>query len=77
MGPNLPGNAYYTFRLDVVRKGTWFRYLKQYRTQGKSETRTINVPKGTYRVKCYGQTFPEITGRVAGDATSATVVIKH
>jgi hypothetical protein len=55
MGPNQPGNRYYTFRLDVKRGGEWFRYLNSYKTKGKGETRTVNVPKGTYQVKCYGK----------------------
>ena len=39
----------------MKRNGEWFRYLNKYKTQGKNETRTVNVPKGTYRVKCYGK----------------------
>lgn len=54
MGPNLPGTKNYQFRLDVLRGGEWFRYMSSFKTQGKGETRTVNVPKGTYRVKCYG-----------------------
>lgn len=55
MGPNLSGSKYYTFRLDVLRSGEWFRYLNSYKTKGSKETRTVNVPKGTYKVKCYGK----------------------
>lgn len=54
MGPNLSGTKYYRFRLDVLRSGEWFRYMSSFKTQGSGETRTVNVPKGTYRVKCYG-----------------------
>ena len=56
MGPDLPGNGFYRVRIDVKRGGEWFRYLKSAKTQGAQETRTTNVPKGTYRVKCYGPT---------------------
>jgi hypothetical protein len=69
VGPNQPGSRYYKIRLDVKRSGQWFRYLKTYKTQGSSETRTINVPKGTYRAKCYGKYG-------FTDATSNTVKIK-
>ena len=55
MGPNQPGKRYYVFRIDVKRNGQWFRYLNKYQTQGTNETRTVNVPKGKYRVKCYGK----------------------
>ena len=55
MGPNQPGKRYYEFRIDVKRNGKWFRYLNTYKTQGKKETRTVNVPKGKYRVKCFGK----------------------
>lgn len=77
MGPNLPGNAYYVFRIDKRVRGEWIRVLKQFRTKGAGETRTVNVPKGTYRAKCYGQTFPTFTGTLAGDATSKNVKIKR
>ena len=55
MGPNLRGSRYYNFRIDILRGGEWFRYLKWYRTKGKGETRTVNMPKGTYRIHCYGK----------------------
>lgn len=55
MGPNQPGKRYYVFRIDVKRNGEWFRYLKKYKTKGTKETRTVNVPKGKYRAKCYGK----------------------
>lgn len=69
MGPDLPGNGYYKFRIDVKKKGEWFRYLKMKKTQGATETRTVNVPKGTYRAKCYGPTE-------AQDSRSKVVKIK-
>lgn len=69
MGPNLPGDGYYKFRIDVKKNGKWFRYLKQMKTQGAGETRTVNVPKGTYRAKCYGPTE-------AQDSRSQVVKIK-
>jgi hypothetical protein len=77
MGPNLPGKGYYTFRIDRRTSVGWVRILKTYRTQGTGETRTVNVPKGTYRVKCYGRTFPKVTGSLAGDTTSRSVKIKR
>jgi hypothetical protein len=49
VNPN-KGRKYWTFQ--VQRKnadGTW-KPLKTYRTQGSKETRTVNLPKGTYRV---------------------------
>ncbi|HYO17046.1 MAG TPA: hypothetical protein VES02_00060 [Dermatophilaceae bacterium] len=71
MGPNQPGNRYYTFRIDVRREGGgWLRYLKTFKTQGKAETRTVNVPSGTYRVRCNGK-----FGFVS--ATSNTVNIRR
>lgn len=69
MGPNLPGNGYYLFRIDVKKSAGWFRYLNSMKTHGKGETRTVNVPKGTYRVKCYGPTE-------AQDSRSKVVTIK-
>ncbi len=69
MGPNLPGKGYYKFRIDVKKRGEWFRYLKMMKTKGAGETRTVNVPKGTYRAKCYGPTE-------AQDSRSAVVKIK-
>ncbi len=55
MGPNQPGSRYYTFRIDVKRSGLWYRSLKYWKTEGRYETRTLNLPKGTYRVHCYGK----------------------
>ncbi len=75
MGPNLPGSGYYVFRVDKKVSGQWVRVLKQMRTKGAGETRTVNVPKGTYRVKCYGGGFPAVTGSLAGDTTSKNVRI--
>ncbi len=44
------GRGYWTFRVQKKRAdGTW-KPLKTYRTRGSAETRTINLPKGTYRV---------------------------
>lgn len=74
MGPNLPGKQYYIFRLEKKTSSGWARYLKKYKTQGKSETRTINVGKGTWRAKCYSRGFPKSDPRV--DATSNSVRIK-
>jgi hypothetical protein len=49
VNPNM-GRKYWTFQ--VQRKntdGTW-KALKTYRTIGSAEKRTVNLPKGTYRV---------------------------
>ena len=56
MGPDLPGDGYYLVRIEVKKSGKWFRYLKFAKTEGPTETKTVNVPKGTYRAKCYGPT---------------------
>ena len=70
VNPNQQGKRYYTFRIEKLRGTTWVRYSKKsYKTQGKKETRTVNVPKGTYRVQCNAK-----YGYIA--ATSASVVIK-
>lgn len=50
VNPNLTGSKYWRFR--VIRKaadGTWVP-KKVYRTRGAGETRTIDLPKGRYRV---------------------------
>ena len=65
VNPNQPGKRYYKFRIDVKRNGEWLRYLKTFKTQGRAEKRTVNVPKGTYRVKCYGKYgFTSATSKV-------------
>ena len=69
MGPNLKGNRYYTFQIQRLKKGAWTNYGKVLKTKGKKETRTVNVPKGTYQVLCFGK-----YGRT--DATSKTIKIK-
>ena len=49
VNPN-KGSGYYTFQVQKKRtNGTW-KPLKTYRTKGSKETRTINLPKGTYQV---------------------------
>lgn len=75
MGPNLPGDQYYIFRLEKRTSDGWVRYLKKHRTQGRAETRTVNVPKGTWRAKCYGTAFP--IAAPALDATSSSVKIRR
>lgn len=45
-------SGYWTFRVQARRTDGSWRTLKQtYRTQGSRETRTINLPAGTYRVR--------------------------
>ncbi len=75
MGPNLAGNAYYTFRIDKKTKSGWVRQLKTYKTKGSGETRVVNRKKGTYRVKCYGTAFPIAAPGL--DATSGRVKLKR
>lgn len=76
MGPNLPGNQYYIFRMEKKTKQGWVRYLKQYKTKGSRELRTVNVPKGTWRARCYSIVFPLLASpRI--DATSNSVKIRR
>ena len=77
MGPNLPGKGYYRFQVQAEKKGVWVRYRTPYATQGKGETRTVNVPKGSYRVACSGTPFRVTGGKVRSDATSKMVAIKR
>ncbi len=55
VGPNLSGDKYYSFKIDVKKNGKWFRYNKGYKTQGPKETKTINLPEGKYRAHCFGK----------------------
>lgn len=56
VGPDQPGNRYYVFQVQRQRKnGSIYSYSGLVKTQGIKETRTINVPKGTYRVQCLGK----------------------
>ena len=49
VNPNM-GKGYWTFQVQRQNaRGSW-KPLKTYKTQGTKETRTINLPKGTYRV---------------------------
>ena len=49
VNPN-KGSGYWTFQVQSQRTdGTW-KPLKSYKTKGSKETRTINLPKGTYQV---------------------------
>lgn len=44
------GGKYWTFGVQkLLADGTW-KQLKSYRTKSSKETRTVNLPKGTYRV---------------------------
>jgi hypothetical protein len=45
------GKDFWTFRVQVRRADGSWRALKTYRTKGRSETRTVNLRKGTYRVR--------------------------
>jgi hypothetical protein len=44
------GSGYWTFRVQAQRgDGSWRTLRRTYRTQGSRETRTIDLPAGTYR----------------------------
>ena len=46
------GAGYWTFRVQRQRAdGTWRTLPRTYTTCGNRETRTLNLRKGTYRVK--------------------------
>ena len=62
------GSGYWTFRVQAQRTDSSWRTLKRtYRTQGSRETRTIDLPAGTYRVRVQpkngylGSTSAEVT----------------
>ena len=45
------GSGYWTFRVQKrTATGTWRTLSGVYRTQGATETRTVHVPRGRYRV---------------------------
>ena len=56
VNPNLPGSQNYGFRLQKRVKGDWATYAKVRMTKRKSETRTVNVAKGRWRVECFPAT---------------------
>jgi hypothetical protein len=46
------GSGHWTFRVQRQRANkTWTTLRRTYRTQGAAETRTVNLPAGTYRVR--------------------------
>lgn len=50
VNPNL-GTGSWTLRVQRLKAdGTWRTLKKGYHTKGRAETRTINLPRGTYRV---------------------------
>jgi hypothetical protein len=76
MGPNLPGDLNYTFRVERKTAAGWVRVLQNFQTQGAGETRTVNVPRGRYRVKCYNIGFPQVAGTLF-DTTSRSLRIRR
>ncbi len=49
--PNLKKKGYWRVQVQKQSKdGSWTTLRKSYKTQGKKETRTINLKKGVYRV---------------------------
>ena len=55
VNPNLSGSKSWKFRLDRRSGGKW-RKVGTYRTKGRSETRSLKVKAGTYRVHVYART---------------------
>ena len=52
VNPN-KGKGYWRFRvLKKEKNGSW-KPIRGYRTRGPKETRTVNLPRGTYRVRVY------------------------
>ena len=49
VNPN-KGKGYWSFQVQKQRADGSWKPLKTYKTQGSKETRTINLPKGTYQV---------------------------
>ena len=49
VNPN-QGKGSWEFQIQKLTKDGWVTLPKTYKTHGKYETRTINKPKGTYRV---------------------------
>ncbi len=54
VNPN-KGSGYWKFQVQSKRSSGSWKALKTYRTKGRSETRTINLKKGTYRVVVFGK----------------------
>lgn len=70
VNPN-KGSGYWTFRVQRKRSdGTWATLSTLYKTSGSTETRTIDLKKGTYRVKVYAKYGYK-------GATSAKVTLKR
>ena len=49
VNPN-KGKGFWSFRVQKLRPDGSWRDLKQYRTKTKREVRTVNLPRGNYRV---------------------------
>ena len=49
VNPN-KGSGHWKFQVQRLRTDGSWQFVKAYRTKGSKETRTINLPKGTYRV---------------------------
>ena len=49
VNPN-KAKGYWSFRVQRLRTDGSWKFVKAYRTKGSKETRTINLPQGTYRV---------------------------
>jgi hypothetical protein len=74
VNPNLPGSGFYYVRLQKrVASGNFAQYQKLYKTQGKGETRTINVGKGTWRFKCYSTAFPIAAPSIDGISNAVKI----
>lgn len=61
------GAGYWTFRIQRKKaNGSWTTPRKSYRTRGAAETRTVNLPAGTYRVR--------VTAKYGYQAATSTAV---
>jgi hypothetical protein len=54
VNPN-KGKGFWVFQVQVMGSDGGWKPLKAYKTQGKKETRTINLRRGTYRVVVNGK----------------------
>lgn len=50
VSPSLDRSHHWRFSVQKKKKQTWRTQGKKYRTAGARQTRTINLPRGTYRV---------------------------
>lgn len=68
VNPN-QGKGYWSFEIQRKTATGWAAGRTVYRTKGTKETRTVNLPKGTYRVKVHPK-----YGRTIGYSAAVTLV---